>query len=742
MLVKHTLSRPLAAMCFPPANSHRFATHSRLVAPTHSLRTHARLLALVIAIVPAALAGGPFWTPTSGPTGGRMNAFATHDNVIFAATNTGVYASTDAGVSWMHRSADIPSGTLLEAIAAGHGVLLAGGSGLYRSSDAGESWLAVEGFESATVRSIEVSDAGFFVHTSTPPAVWESQDAGATWEALPPPGFDQFGAIHVTPAGTLLGASAGGLGTYRFTPQNPGWTLSNSGQAFGAFGPLTSDDSATFIAASSPLRVLLSTNDGLTWSPTASTLAGTFVEAMHANASHVAVLITAFSESLFYRSSNQGASWESISSGLPATQLFALHSHAGHYLAGTRAGAWRLESGQSVWTESNAGFAATSIRALAASESTVYCVRSDRPDAVYRSTDGGATWITSTTGIPVGAQIFSLTVNSSGAVLAGTSRDGVLRSLDGGLTWHAASTGLPTYNGSAGLQFTEIQHIAEHNGALFAATGGGVQQVGDEHGGGFTTSGAGVFRSVNGGTSWQPARNGLPTTITDLFGTPIFSAIYSLESTPSGLYAAVQFRGVYRTLDNGANWTPINAGVPTTQSGAFSEPNDFVTSPLGLLAAHDDGVQLLPSRQSTWIDSSAGLPAGRTVAALHEDERRLYAAVSGPGVSTPGDGVYASTDGGATWFALNTGLDAVPTRFASTPAETFVGTLNRGVWRLTEPTLASDLDGDGDVDLGDLGILLADFGCDTGSCAGDIDGDGATGLGDLGLLLSEFGQGA
>ncbi len=50
-----------------------------------------------------------------------------------------------------------------------------------------------------------------------------------------------------------------------------------------------------------------------------------------------------------------------------------------------------------------------------------------------------------------------------------------------------------------------------------------------------------------------------------------------------------------------------------------------------------------------------------------------------------------------------------------------------------------DLDGDGDVDLQDLAILLADYGCTSGNCVGDIDGDGVTGLQDLAVLMSNYG---
>jgi len=53
-------------------------------------------------------------------------------------------------------------------------------------------------------------------------------------------------------------------------------------------------------------------------------------------------------------------------------------------------------------------------------------------------------------------------------------------------------------------------------------------------------------------------------------------------------------------------------------------------------------------------------------------------------------------------------------------------------------TPASDLDGDGDVDGADLGIMLAAWG-DCAGCAADLNGDGTVDGTDLGLLLSSFG---
>ena len=51
-----------------------------------------------------------------------------------------------------------------------------------------------------------------------------------------------------------------------------------------------------------------------------------------------------------------------------------------------------------------------------------------------------------------------------------------------------------------------------------------------------------------------------------------------------------------------------------------------------------------------------------------------------------------------------------------------------------------DLDGDGDTDHSDLGVLLADWGC-TSDCVGDLDGDDDTDHSDLGILLADWGCG-
>lgn len=62
--------------------------------------------------------------------------------------------------------------------------------------------------------------------------------------------------------------------------------------------------------------------------------------------------------------------------------------------------------------------------------------------------------------------------------------------------------------------------------------------------------------------------------------------------------------------------------------------------------------------------------------------------------------------------------------------------------KLIYSSCSGDIDADGDVDLSDLGVVLAGYGTPSGATleTGDLDGDGDVDLSDLGVVLARFGQ--
>jgi uncharacterized repeat protein (TIGR01451 family) len=143
----------------------------------------------------------------------------------------------------------------------------------------------------------------------------------------------------------------------------------------------------------------------------------------------------------------------------------------------------------------------------------------------------------------------------------GSSVTNLARSVDGGQTWQDISP--PGHN--------NVYAIAIH------PTTPSTLYAGTQH---FATP-RGVFKSVNGGTSWTPVMTGL---------SPMPSRVSALvidPADPERVYAGTDV-GVYVTVDGGASWTLANTGLGnTTVNGLAMTPSRF------LLAATDSGLYRL-----------------------------------------------------------------------------------------------------------------------------------------------------
>jgi hypothetical protein len=123
-------------------------------------------------------------------------------------------------------------------------------------------------------------------------------------------------------------------------------------------------------------------------------------------------------------------------------------------------------------------------------------------------------------------------------------------------------------------------------------------------------------------------------------------------------------------------------------------------------------------------------------------KQMVASSISGVAVGDiDGDGLFELV--AATWdgwvYAWDTPTPALPSR-TDWPMRG-VDVRNTGVFRPVR--CSGDLDGDNDTDQGDLGTLLADWGCNdpVNGCVGDLDGDDDTDQGDLGILLADWGCG-
>jgi hypothetical protein len=202
------------------------------------------------------------------------------------------------------------------------------------------------------------------------------------------------------------------------------------------------------------------------------------------------------------------------------------------------------------------------------------------------------------------------------------------------------------------------------------------------------TSGGGVFKSVNGGVTWQAVNRGLSEY-------QILALAVAPGQTPgrtSVLYAGQ--RGVARSVDGGGTWTPIAAGLPPPPPfcgcGSLASVVALAVDPIDPDVVYAGvelrGVYKRISAAGRWFAAGTGLPSS-TVQALAIDpaaRATIYAGTSA--------GVAKSTDGGAHWTAARQGMGEVtvsrlvldpgdPRRiFAATAAGVFVSDDRAATW--------------------------------------------------------------
>lgn len=153
----------------------------------------------------------------------------------------------------------------------------------------------------------------------------------------------------------------------------------------------------------------------------------------------------------------------------------------------------------------------------------------------------------------------------------------------------------------------------------------------------------GIFRSSDGGSSWQHSSQGL--------GDPRVTCIRFDHSQPQRVFAATQ-GGVFASVDGGQTWQDSSQGLTDLSVEALViDP----ANPDILYAATHDGVFKSSDGGSEWFASSAGIILDRRVINLAfspSGSGRIYAV-------TFRFGVYRSDDQGQEWTRISSGQTGI-----------------------------------------------------------------------------------
>jgi len=167
----------------------------------------------------------------------------------------------------------------------------------------------------------------------------------------------------------------------------------------------------------------------------------------------------------------------------------------------------------------------------------------------------------------------------------------------------------------------------------------------------------GMFKSSNGGATWTPINNGLSIT-----GFPLLTidGLVIDPQNPSVLYVgAGPVAGVFKSGDGGASWAPSNG--PRNQPGELQTTSvvEMVIDPKNptiVYAGATNGLSKTTDGGATWARKEVGLPTNKFVQALAIDPQvptTLYVQTQ----SAAGTGnVFKSSNGGDNWAPASTGL--------------------------------------------------------------------------------------
>jgi len=480
---------------------------------------------------------------------------------VWSVSQSGAARSDDSGATWVTPPGG--AGLFGQSISIRPGdnseLYIAGGTGLLYTTDDGATFTQVLGGFAGNAQ-LQPAQSTVVAHDPFNPSL---QLAGSISNgvyrriALPPvdsfvPGVDGFNAqnIRAVASNTLDRVHVG---------------VSDS------FG-------ATFVS-------FRSVNNGLTWSQANGGLAADQFRAMVVDPNDSEVIyaggrydpkadntgVTVPGNGGLYKSTNGGINWTTIDSGIPLTPAPFAFS-----LFGTvRDIAVDPNSADPVTGESQ----------------TLYATGTGRftPDGmggftqeaarVYKSTDAGATWVASDTGIggvetgvsginmfASGVQIIVDPTDATGQTLymaTFMSRDesdvpttidnGIFKSIDGGANWTNITNGLPRIDANPAAAATDALSLAfdptDATGqTLYASTNDLSNSV-------LGT----VYKTIDGGANWAFAGTGLENRdVRDLSVDPLTGDVYAAVADPLGDGDG----GVFVSEDGGASWASISTGFP------------------------------------------------------------------------------------------------------------------------------------------------------------------------------------
>jgi photosystem II stability/assembly factor-like uncharacterized protein len=432
--------------------------------------------------------------------------------------------------------------------------------------------------------------------------------------------FAASGVSSSTNSWTRSGPVIGIVDSLAVSPSNPSIVYAGVTSRSGGFGP------------TSTTGIYKSTDGGSNWSR--SGLVGKTLFSLAVDPTDSNKVYAGTRSNGLYKSTDGGANWSGpfIDSTVDVFSLAVDPSQPSVlYCSPTNRGFLKSTDSGVTWNSINKGINYFVLNAIAIDPTNTNIVYVSGGHGslggIYKSTDAGANWVVSSTGIPdsfndVRAVALSPSNNS---ILYAASGSDVYKSTDAAASWTKQSDGL------SNSLITDLAIDPSNPSVVFAAT-----------------IGKGIFKTVDAGMNWTSA--GLNT---------IGVNTLNFEGTTSlNLYAGTRGSGVVKTTDGGLNWQQSSNAPYGDVREILIDPNN----PAIIYANNSDTLSKSTNHGADWsatnlLNQVSLLPGFPTHKLIIDptNSSTLYLGVDF-------SGVFKTTDGGVTWnrvFSANTNIEAL-----------------------------------------------------------------------------------
>jgi photosystem II stability/assembly factor-like uncharacterized protein len=576
------------------------------------------------------------WGRTNGPSGAAISDIEKVGSSIAVVTVYGEsYFSEDQGTNWIERSG-LPFSFAPRLTTRGNQLIAATQGGVFVTSDLGETWNQLSvGMGNAYIRGIAVKDNILFAVSDDFPTdqIYRYDDANQAWQIVgsisttfPLTVYNMFSYnnfLYLSNSSTIF---SGSEVVFRSSDNGSTWQDISSGLPNGAFN-FSHHQNQIFVSTVN--GVYKSTNSGNSW--TAAGLGNYRIYGLEISGD---TLYAGSSGSGLFRSINLGNSWQGV--GLSDKWVYDVKAFNDNIFVGTNfVGMFKTTNSGLEWELINNGINGMPVNSFVQSNGVLIA---GAFGGLFISTDMGNNWQDKGKNFPpiltqpsLGGShlVYDVTIDTTSNIIYAGGLGAVYKSSDNGDNWSLVGE---SNLGSGRVEALDVSYVNPNEIKVFAGLGTGSDSIGLHYsinqgqswrlenfglqypyildteikndfiyaGGGYSVNG-GVRRSSDNGISWQTINNGLPSEIAveALFalGINIFAATDNgvFRSTDNGnnwslvwnngsvtgftsdlknyIYASsanTGLRGIYRSTDNGASWQPFNEGFIRLPESVFS----------------------------------------------------------------------------------------------------------------------------------------------------------------------------